>query len=67
METLGKSTYRVCEIVGVVEGPRVYKLGKTSTNKVLKLRYAQQVRYFFKFFFSTFVDKILIFFQEDLY
>ena len=43
----GNSVYRVCEIVGVVEGPKIYKLGKTRTNKVLKLRHAQQVRYLF--------------------
>ncbi len=43
----GESVYRVCEIVGVIEGPKIYKLGKTRTNKVLKLRHAQQVRYFF--------------------
>ena len=39
----GVSVYRVAEIIGVVEGPKIYKLGKTRTNKYLKLRHGHQV------------------------
>ncbi len=30
---------QICEIIGAQEGPKVYSLGSTKTNKALKLRY----------------------------
>jgi len=42
----GKSVYRVCEIMEVIEGNKIYQLGKTRTNKILKVRHAQQERTF---------------------
>ena len=40
-----KTVYRVAEVIGVQEGNKIYNLGKTRTNKTLKLRYAHQVMY----------------------
>jgi len=38
--------YRVTEVTGVEEGPKVYTLGNTRTNKALLLRHAHQERLF---------------------
>ncbi|UYV83172.1 RTF1 [Cordylochernes scorpioides] len=40
----GIPVYRVAEIIGVVETPKVYQLGKTRTNKGLKLKHGCQER-----------------------
>jgi len=42
----GKAIYRVAEVMDVVEQHKVYQLGKTRTNKGLKLRHGQQDRVF---------------------
>lgn len=41
-----KPVYRVAEIVGVVETGKIYNLGKTRTNKGLRLRHGTQERVF---------------------
>lgn len=38
--------YRVCQVVDVVEGPKVYELEKTKTDKLLKCRHAKDERNF---------------------
>ena len=43
---LGKSVYRVAEIIDVCETGKVYQLGPTRTNKGLKLRHGSQERVF---------------------
>jgi len=42
----GRAIYRVAEIIDVTETPKVYTLGKTRTNKGLKVRHGQQERVF---------------------
>ncbi|XP_075214712.1 RNA polymerase-associated protein Rtf1 [Lycorma delicatula] len=42
----GKPVYRVAEVVGVVETAKIYQLGRTRTNKGLKLRHGLQERVF---------------------
>eukprot|EP00794_Sanderia_malayensis_P020375 gene20375-22384_t len=42
----GRAIYRVAEVIDVVEQHKVYQLGKTRTNKGLKLRHGQQDRIF---------------------
>ncbi|XP_034948817.1 RNA polymerase-associated protein Rtf1 [Chelonus insularis] len=42
----GRPVYRVAEISGVVETGKVYQLGKTRTNKGLRLRHGTQERVF---------------------
>lgn len=42
----GRAIYRVAEVVDVVEQYKVYQLGKSRTNKGLKLRHGQQDRTF---------------------
>ncbi|XP_064403704.1 RNA polymerase-associated protein RTF1 homolog [Halichondria panicea] len=42
----GKMVYRVCRIVNIQEGPKVYSLGSTKTNKTLRLKHATQERQF---------------------
>lgn len=41
-----RSIYRVVEIVSVVVSPKIYVLGKTRTNKALKVRHGLQERVF---------------------
>ncbi|XP_004534796.1 RNA polymerase-associated protein Rtf1 [Ceratitis capitata] len=41
-----KPVYRVAEIVGVVETAKIYSLGKTRTNRGLKLKHGNQERVF---------------------
>ncbi|XP_067626942.1 RNA polymerase-associated protein Rtf1 [Eurosta solidaginis] len=41
-----KPVYRVAEIVGVVETAKIYSLGKTRTNRGLKLKHGTQERVF---------------------
>ncbi|KAM7346000.1 RNA polymerase-associated protein Rtf1 isoform 2-T2 [Cochliomyia hominivorax] len=41
-----KPVYRVAEIVGVVETAKIYNLGKTRTNKGLRLKHGNQERVF---------------------
>lgn len=41
-----KAVYRVAEIVGVVETAKIYTLGKTRTNRGLRLRHGTQERVF---------------------
>lgn len=41
-----KPVYRVAEIVGVVETAKIYSLGKTRTNKGLRLKHGNQERVF---------------------
>ncbi|XP_061395836.1 RNA polymerase-associated protein Rtf1 [Musca vetustissima] len=41
-----KAVYRVAEIVGVVETAKIYNLGKTRTNKGLRLKHGAQERVF---------------------
>lgn len=41
-----KPVYRVAEIVGVVETAKIYNLGKTRTNKGLRLKHGTQERVF---------------------
>ncbi|XP_073845461.1 RNA polymerase-associated protein Rtf1 [Musca autumnalis] len=41
-----KAVYRVAEIVGVVETAKIYNLGKTRTNKGLRLKHGTQERVF---------------------
>lgn len=41
-----KPVYRVAEIIGVVETAKIYNLGKTRTNKGLKLKHGTQERVF---------------------
>jgi len=40
------SVYRVVEIVSVTETPKIYSLGKTRTNKAIKVRHGLQERIF---------------------
>ena len=42
----GRSIYRCCEIVDVVETAKVYNIGKSRTNTGLRLKYAKQERVF---------------------
>lgn len=42
----GRMVYRVCEIIGVQEMPKVYALGSAKTNKGLKMRHGLQERLF---------------------
>lgn len=42
----GKPVYRVGEIVGVVETAKIYQLGKSRTNKGLKLKHGADVKVF---------------------
>jgi RNA polymerase-associated protein RTF1 len=42
----GRPIYRVGEILEVVEGPKIYVLGRCRTNKILRLRHAHQERTF---------------------
>ncbi|XP_055694072.1 RNA polymerase-associated protein Rtf1 [Lutzomyia longipalpis] len=42
----GKPVYRVAEIVGIVETAKVYQLGKSRTNKGMRLRHGTQERVF---------------------
>lgn len=42
----GRSVYRVAEIADVTETPKVYALGKTRTNKGLKVKHGLQERVF---------------------
>ena len=42
----GQSVYRVAEVLEVCETPKIYNIGKTRTNKGLKLRHADQERVF---------------------
>ncbi|XP_012554702.1 RNA polymerase-associated protein RTF1 homolog isoform X1 [Hydra vulgaris] len=42
----GKPVYRVGEIIGVTETPKVYNLGSTRTNKGLKIRHGMQEKVF---------------------
>ncbi|XP_059622918.1 RNA polymerase-associated protein Rtf1 [Phlebotomus argentipes] len=42
----GKPVYRVAEIVGIVETAKVYQLGKSRTNKGMRLRHGSQERVF---------------------
>uniref|UniRef100_H2Z3Z7 RNA polymerase-associated protein RTF1 homolog n=1 Tax=Ciona savignyi TaxID=51511 RepID=H2Z3Z7_CIOSA len=42
----GRPVYRIAEIIDVVETAKVYQLGKTRTNKGLRLRHGQQERVF---------------------
>ncbi|XP_078480967.1 RNA polymerase-associated protein RTF1 homolog isoform X1 [Ciona intestinalis] len=42
----GRPVYRIAEILDVVETAKVYQLGKTRTNKGLRLRHGQQERVF---------------------
>ena len=42
----GRPIYRVGEILEVVDGPKIYVLGRCRTNKILKLRHAHQERTF---------------------
>ncbi len=42
----GRPVYRVGEILEVVEGPKIYQLGRCRTNKILKLRHAHNERTF---------------------
>ena len=39
----GESVYRVAEILEVQDTPKIYNVGKTRTNKSLKLRHGHQV------------------------
>lgn len=41
-----KPVYRVAEVVGVVETAKIYNLGKTRTNKGLRLKHGNQERVF---------------------
>lgn len=41
-----RPVYRVCEIIGVVETPKIYTLGKSRTNKGLRLRHGSAERVF---------------------
>lgn len=63
----GRPVYRVAEIMGVEEGPKVYNLGKTRTNKILKLRHAHQERQFRLEFVSNekFMESEFIKWKED--
>ena len=42
----GRPVYRVAEVIGVHETPKVYALGKGRTNKGLKLKHGRQERVF---------------------
>nr|CAB3265817.1 RNA polymerase-associated protein RTF1 homolog [Phallusia mammillata] len=42
----GRPVYRIAEIVDVVETAKIYQLGKTRTNKGLRLRHGEQERVF---------------------
>eukprot|EP00111_Clytia_hemisphaerica_P018376 TCONS_00054334-protein len=42
----GRAVYRVAEIIDVVETPKIYTLGKTRTNKGVKIRHGMQERTF---------------------
>lgn len=42
----GRQIYRVCQVVDVVDGPRVYDLERTKTNKLLKCRHSKDDRNF---------------------
>ena len=41
-----KQVYRVCQVIDVVEGPIVYNLEKTKTDKLLKCRHSKDDRNF---------------------
>lgn len=62
-----KTVYRVAEVIGVQEGNKIYNLGKTRTNKTLKLRYAHQERPFRMEFVSQqpFTDSEFTKWRED--
>ncbi|XP_026478010.1 RNA polymerase-associated protein Rtf1 [Ctenocephalides felis] len=42
----GRPVYRVAEVLSVVETAKIYQLGKTRTNKGIKLRHGSQERVF---------------------
>lgn len=42
----GRSIYRIAEILEVCDTPKIYNIGKTRTNKGLKLRHGHQERVF---------------------
>ncbi|GAB0092039.1 RNA polymerase-associated protein Rtf1 [Sergentomyia squamirostris] len=42
----GKPVYRVAQIVGIVETAKVYQLGKSRTNKGMRLRHGSEERVF---------------------
>lgn len=64
---VGLPQYRVCEVLSVEEGPKVYKLGNTRTNKTLKLRHALQERIFRLEFVSSkpFLESEFRIWKED--
>lgn len=41
-----RPVYRVCEVAGVVETPKIYLLGKSRTNKGLRLKHGNSERVF---------------------
>lgn len=41
-----KQVYRICQVVDVVEGQRIYQLEKTKTDKLLKCRHAKDEKNF---------------------
>ncbi|ENN77106.1 hypothetical protein D910_10215 [Dendroctonus ponderosae] len=50
----GTSVYRAAEVMGVYETAKIYQLGKTRTNKGLKVRHGAQERVFRLEFVSNF-------------
>ena len=64
----GQSVYRVAEVLEACETPKIYAIGKTRTNKGLKLRHADQERVFRIEFVSNydFTDEEFIKWQSKM-